>query len=368
MAECGAGGGRWCCGRGRLTGIERSRVEVRDGSTSADHTKGAVISMRRQTLLFPRIRSLLVPRLVPPLVAVLLVFSFAGCLATNVNVRSDGTDDGAGVLVRVFADTDAEKAQRTEASGTLVELFSLDQRGNETFLQRSLAGEWGVSQIASGKYRLRVVAVLDAGGNIHETRSGDRKTDFSVKQGQTAEVKIILKKTPAGLIVAASVTVIVLVVALAVVMGKKDIHPPRPGAVLSHLPPPLLHHVIVAPEIWIGPVDGSVRRERSAPPKVTSVLPEPGSVVAARRVMPTMTLSQPIDEARIGRATIMMLGSKSGMIPGTTTVHRGLLRFAPSLDLLPGETVTVTVRADGVVNPDGIRLESDFSWSFQASE
>lgn len=325
--------------------------------------------MRRSELFFPRVRALLAPRVVPPLVAALLVFSFAGCLSTKVNVRSDGTTDGAGVLVRVFADADAVKAGRPEASGTLVELFSLDKRGNETFLQRSLAGEWGVSGLPPGKYRLRVVAVLDAGGNIRETRSGDRETDFSLKTGQTAEVKIIQKKTPTGLIVAATVTVVVLVAALAVILGKNDIRPPSPGRVLAHLPPPpLLRPVIVAPEFWIAPVDGSFPRQRSAPPRVTSVFPDPGSVVAVRRAMPTLTLSQPLDEGKIAPDTILMLGSKSGMVSGTTTTHSGLLRFGPSRDLLPGETVTVTVRADGVVNPDGIRLESDFSWSYQVAE
>lgn len=325
--------------------------------------------MRHAALFFPRVRAFLAPRVVPPLVASLLLFSFAGCLSTNVRVRTDGTSDGAGVLVRVFADPDAEKARRTEAPGTLVELYSLDRRGNESFLQRSLAGEWGVSQLPPGKYRLRVVAVLDDGGHIRETRSGDRETDFEVKAGQTAEVKIILKKTPTGLIVAASVTVVILVVALAVIMGNNDIRPPRPIAVLSHLPPPpLLHHVIVAPELWIGPVAGPVHRERSSPPRVTSVFPEPGSVVTARRVMPTLTLSQPLDEAKIGPETILMLGSKSGMVPGTASVHRGLLRFGPVRDLAPGEAVTVTVRAHGVVNPAGTRLEEDFSWSFQIAD
>jgi len=325
--------------------------------------------MRHSALFLPRVRAILAPRLAPPLAAVFLLFTLAGCLSTDVNVRTDGTDDGAGVLVRVFADADAAKAQRTEASGTLTELFSLDKRGNEIFLQRSLAGEWGISQLPPGKYRLRVVAVLDAGGNIRETRSGDRETDFSVKSGQTAEVKVILKKTPTGLIVVAVVTVAILVVALAVVLSKGDFKPPLPGQVLGHLPPPpLLRPIVVAPELWIGPVDGSLPRERSAPPRVTSVHPEPGSVSAARRVMPTLTLSQPLVEAKIGPDTILMLGSKSGMVSGTTTVHRGLLRFAPSRDLVPGETVTVTVRAQGVVNPDGIRLESDFSWSFQVAE
>jgi hypothetical protein len=325
--------------------------------------------MRHSTLFLPRVRAILAPRLAPPLAAALLLFTFAGCLSTDVNVRTDGTDDGAGILVRVYADPDAAKANRTEASGTLVELFSFDKRGNEIFLQRSLAGEWGVSQLPPGRYRLRVVAVLDAGGNIRETRSGDRETDFSVKSGQTAEVKVILKKTPTGLIIVAVVTVVIIAVAIAVIAGKSGNMPPLPGQVLAHLPPPpLIRPIIIAPELWIGPVDGSFPRERSAPPRVTSVHPEPGSVVASRRVMPTLTLSQPLDEAKIGPDTILMLGSKSGLVPGTTTVHRGLLRFAPSRDLFPGEAVTVTVRARGVVNPDGIRLESDFSWSFQVAE
>jgi len=325
--------------------------------------------MRHSTLFLPRVRAILAPRLAPPLAAALLLFTFAGCLSTDVNVRTDGTDEGAGILVRVYADPDAAKANRTEASGTLVELFSFDKRGKEIFLQRSLAGEWGVSQLPPGRYRLRVVAVLDAGGNIRETRSGDRETDFSVKSGQTAEVKVILKKTPTGLIVVAVVTVVIIAVAIAVIAGKSGNMPPLPGQVLAHLPPPpLIRPIIFAPELWIGPVDGSFPRERSAPPRVTSVHPEPGSVVASRRVMPTLTLSQPLDEAKIGPDTILMLGSKSGLVPGTTTVHRGLLRFAPSRDLFPGEAVTVTVRARGVVNPDGIRLESDFSWSFQVAE
>lgn len=325
--------------------------------------------MRRPTLFFPRVRAILAPRVVPPLVAALLVFSFAGCLATNVNVRSDGATDGAGVLVRVFADADAAKARRTESAGTLIELFSLDKRGNETFIQRSLAGEWGVSQLPPGKYRIRVVAVLDEGGHIRDARSGDQETDFSVKPGQTAEVKIVLKKTPTGLIVAVSATVIILVVALAIIMGKNDIRPPAPGRVLAHLPPPpLLHHIVVAPELWIGPVAGPDLRERRSAPRVTSVFPEPGAVVTVRRVTPTLTLSQPLDETRLGPDTIRMLGSRSGLLAGAVTVHRGLLRFAPSRDLVPGETVTVTVGSAGVVNPDGTRLEDDFSWSFKVAE
>ena len=50
--------------------------------------------MRHSTLFLPRVRAILAPRLAPPLAAALLLFSFAGCLSTNVNVRTDGTEIG----------------------------------------------------------------------------------------------------------------------------------------------------------------------------------------------------------------------------------------------------------------------------------
>jgi hypothetical protein len=56
------------------------------------------------------------------------------------------------------------------------------------------------------------------------------------------------------------------------------------------------------------------------------------------------------------------------MIRGATGYRRGLLQFEPDRELIPGETVTVTVRARGVVNPGGKRLEEDFSWSFRVAE
>src|SRR5512145_2319613 len=99
-----------------------------------------------------RLRIAAAPRLVPSLVVLFLVTS--GCLSTKVNMSSSGADR-AGIVVRVYADADAAKAGRTQASGTLVELFALDKKGKEVFLQRSLAGEWGVDQLPPGKYRLK---------------------------------------------------------------------------------------------------------------------------------------------------------------------------------------------------------------------
>jgi hypothetical protein len=300
----------------------------------------------------------------------------AGCLSTKVRVRAGEAGGGAGVLVQVFADEEAAKERRTGATVTLVELFRLEEE-KEVFLQRSLAGAWGVDELPPGSYRLRVVAVVDEAGNIRETHAGDRETDFRLREGQTAEVKIILKKTPTGLIVAASVTVIVLVVALAILLREHDITPALPA--LPPLPPPALlpgplpagvrvQPIVAAPDLWIVPAGDWSPPERRAPPRVTSFLPAPGTSVSGRRPTPTVTFSQPLDEEHVPRDAILMLGSLSGLLPGKAVVRRGLLRFEPGRDLLPGEIVTVTVRAAGVANPDGRHLEADFSWSFRMAD
>lgn len=324
--------------------------------------------MHPTMLSLARLRAVVAPRLVPPLVAVFLLTS-GGCLATKVKVDDGGGADHAGLLVRVYADADAAKAGRTAGAGTLVELFALDKRGKEVFLQRSMAGEWGVDKLPPGKYRLRVVAVIDGAGHIRDAKPGDRDTEIELTEGQTAEVSVILKKTPTGLIVAAAVTVVVLVVALALLLDKNQgkLPAPRLPSPPHGVPPPVpLRAVVIAPEIWVEPAWGPPPPgHTAASPRVTSVVPEPGSTVPDRHVIPTLTFSQPINESRIAPGAVRMLGSKSGLIPGRTVAVNGLLRFEPSRDLSPAETVTVTVQASGIASFEGRHLEKDFSWSFQ---
>jgi hypothetical protein len=327
----------------------------------------------RVVLVFPRFRKVVCPHLAAPVALALLLFS-TGCLSTTVQVHPGADVDRAGILVRVYDNPDAAKDGAANAHGTLVELFKVEKNGDEVFLQRSLAGEWGVDGLLPGRYRLKVPAIIDAGGNIRETRSGDRETDVTLKAGTTSEVRIILKKTPTGLIVAASITVVLLVVAAAILMSDHNVKiPPPPLPPPELLFPPLyvpLRPVVLSSEIWIVPPMGVERAERmepAVPPRVTSVVPAPGATVTQRFVRPTLTLSQPIDERRLTPETMLMLGSASGLIRGDTVYRRGLLQFQPERELVPGETVTVTVRARGVVNPGGGRMEGDFSWNFRVA-
>ena len=67
--------------------------------------------------------------------------------------------------------------------------------------------------------------------------------------------------------------------------------------------------------------------------------------MSARRVTVTFLLSAPLAPDGVGENAVLALGSKSGEIAGTVSYleRDGLLRFSPSRDFAPGETVTVTL-------------------------
>jgi hypothetical protein len=322
------------------------------------------------SLLFRSRRSS--PLVVPILVGALLV---AGCTSIEVQTQKGNGPSGS-FEIAVFADADAEQARKPLPTGALVELFRIE-KGKEIFLQRSLAGRWGIQGLPEGSYRLRLVAVLDEEGNIRDPRGGDRETEFKLREGESASARILLKKTPVGLIVVAAITVVVLAVVLIALAKDGDLDiptPPSPEELLRHLPPPPhIDHVVFWTELggWDGPDDGlqpGTRRPAvDRPPRVTSAFPEHRALVAARRVSPSVTLSQPISSEKLGPDTIRMLGSKSGLVSGKTVLRRGLLRFEPDRDLVPGEEVTVTILADGVENGAGTEMEKDFSWWFRVA-
>lgn len=140
--------------------------------------------MRKKTgsfLFLAIFRDRVVPPLAFPLALVFLAFTLSGCLSTSVSLQAVGEPETSGVIVRVFKNSQAEKAGVANAPGTLTEIYKLDGIG-ETLLQRSLASEWGVDHLEPGKYRLRIPAVIDRMGNIRETRAGDTTTDFKVKK------------------------------------------------------------------------------------------------------------------------------------------------------------------------------------------
>jgi len=270
------------------------------------------------------------------LLVVLAPLALDGCVSIGVSraaldVPSDARNASApragALAVAIFEKAGERDAGRVASFPILSELARVTGTGEET-VGRSMAPAWGLPDLSPGKYRLRVTRRLTPEGDIEPLENPGDKT-FEVKAGEKTTLSVVLKKVPVFWIVLAAVTIVALVVLA--IAGARHLPPPPPL-------PPLLPVFVVIPLGGPGGSGGPV-------PDAADVFPAKGSVVSARRLTVTFLLSAPLAPDGVGENAVLALGSKSGEIAGTVSYleRDGLLRFSPSRDFAPGETVTVTL-------------------------
>jgi len=270
------------------------------------------------------------------LLVVLAPLALDGCVSIGVSrapldVRSDARNASApragALAVSIFEKASERDAGHVASFPVLSELARVTGTGEET-VGRSMAPAWGLPDLSPGKYRLRVTRRLTSEGDIEPLENPGDKT-FEVKAGEKTTLSVVLKKVPVFWIVLAAVTIVALVVLA--IAGARHLPPPPP---LPPLPPVFVVIPLGGPGESGGPV-----------PDAADVFPAKGSVVSARRLTVTFLLSAPLAPDGVGENAVLALGSKSGEIAGTVSYleRDGLLRFSPSRDFAPGETVTVTL-------------------------
>ena len=270
------------------------------------------------------------------LLVVLAPLALDGCVSIGVSraaldVPSDARNASApragALAVAIFEKAGERDAGRVASFPILSELARVTGTGEET-VGRSMAPAWGLPDLSPGKYRLRVTRRLTPEGDIEPLENPGDKT-FEVKAGEKTTLSVVLKKVPVFWIVLAAVTIVALVVLA--IAGARHLPPPPP---LPPLPPVFVVIPLGGPGGSGGPV-----------PDAADVFPAKGSVVSARRLTVTFLLSAPLAPDGVGENAVLALGSKSGEIAGTVCYleRDGLLRFSPSRDFAPGETVTVTL-------------------------
>ena len=267
------------------------------------------------------------------LLVALAPLALDGCVSIGVSrsaleapAGSPATRTGS-LDVSVFEKAGDRDAGRVAGFPVLSELARVTPSGEET-VGRSMAPAWSLADLTPGTYRLRVTRRITPDGDIAALENPGDKT-FEVSAGEKTTVSVVLKKVPVFWIVVAALTVVALVVLA--INGARRLPPPPP------LPP-------LPPVFVVIPVGGRGETGASAP-GAADVFPAKGSVVSARRVTVTFLLSAPLAPDGIGENAVLAVGSKSGDIPGAVSYlpSDGLLRFSPSNDFIPGETVTVTL-------------------------
>ncbi len=257
-----------------------------------------------------------------------------GCVSIGL-ARSmrDGGNSGSGVVaVSVFATTGDRDSGVPVSHPVLAELARIEN-GVRTTVARSMSSSWSLGDLPPGRYVLRTSKKIDENGDVVPLK-GPIDKEFEVRAGERVEAKVVLERVPVLLIVLAIITIVFLVVLAidAAGDGRLPLPPPPP------LPPSF---VGVALEIPFGSTSVPAAFE----PGVADVFPAPGSVVAARRVAVSFFVTVPLDPGSIEEGAVLAVGSLSGEIPGRVEwrEEERLLRFLPSQDFRPGETVTVTL-------------------------
>jgi hypothetical protein len=221
-----------------------------------------------------------------------------------------------------------------------------------------MTSAWAVGDLPPGDYVLRAAKKIDTDGNVVPLK-GKVEQSFELRPGERVQAKVVLEKVPVFWIILAVITVIVLVVLLIDLgkEGKIPLPPPPP------LPPTFVGVVV---EIPFRPGVPGVPAASNPEPGVADVFPSPGSVVAARRVAVSFFVTTPIDESSIEKDAVLAVGSLSGEIPGAVEwmPEERLLRFIPSQDFRPGETVTVTLDLGKVESGGGKSGNGRASTSF----
>ena len=288
---------------------------------------------------------------------VLAPLALDGCVSIGVSraaldIPSDARNASAppagALAVSIFEKPGERDAGRVVSFPVLSELARVTGTGEET-VGRSMAPAWGLPDLSPGRYRLRVTRRLTPEGDIELLENPGDKT-FEVRAGEKTTLSVVLKKVPVFWTVLAAVTIVALVV-LAIAGARHLPPPPR----LPLLPPIFVVIPLGGPGESGGPV-----------PDAADVFPAKGSVVSARRLTVTFLLSSPLAPDGVGANAVLALGSKSGEIAGAVSYleRDGLLRFSPSRDFAPGETVTVTLDLSKLRGPGGTAGSGKVSTSF----
>ncbi len=297
--------------------------------------------------------------LVRPVARILLValapLALDGCVSIGVSHSAlepppEASAPPTGALaVSVFERAGDRDAGHVASFPVLSELARVTGSVEEA-VGRSMAPAWSLADLPPGKYRLRVTRRLTAEGDIETLENpGDRT--FAISAGERTKVSVVLKKVPVFWIVVAALTVVALVILA--IAGSRHVHLPPP--------PPLP----LPPVFVVIPLGGHGEAGMPAP-GAADVFPAKGSVVSARRVTVTFLLSAPLAPDGVGENAVLALGSKSGEIAGTVSYleRDGLLRFLPSRDFAPGETVTVTLDLSKLRSAGGREGTGKVSTSF----
>ncbi len=184
------------------------------------------------------------------------------CVSFKVNqIAIESSGEQPSIAMKLYVKAPDEGQEEAVYSGVGTTLFFQQENGTFAPVASSRQGSWVLKNSPAGNYRIEIDPTAEINGKT-ETFEGSRTETFTLKPGERAEITIVLKKIPVGVIVLFTVIIVGLIVLM--ILAKQDklpkprdlLIPPIPH--LPGIPPPralLIPLLIFAPHgrAFIGP-------------------------------------------------------------------------------------------------------------------
>jgi hypothetical protein len=182
------------------------------------------------------------------------VLTITSCVSFKVNqIAIESNDEQPSIAMKTYMKAPEEGQENAVYSGVGTTLSFQQENGTFAPVASSRQGSWILRNSPAGNYKIEIDPTAEINGKT-ENFEGSRTETFTLKPGERAEIIIVLKKVPVGVIVLISVLIVGLIILLILATKEKPpklsnlLLPPFPH--LPGIPPPrglLIPLMIFAP-------------------------------------------------------------------------------------------------------------------------
>jgi len=267
--------------------------------------------------------------------------------------------------------------------GVLSELHIL-RDGQWELLARNSDGSGQIRDVIPGQYKFKVLRWMKTTGEIEEL-GDDNEQIFRLNSGESSNLRVVLEKTPTGLIIVLSITVVVLVVALIYLIAHNDADFDIPGLTELPVPPlpdPGIFYWLPQPDLMLTnfmipnefePADGfsgdgtDGRESREKTFEIIDYYPLANQSDVSIHDLLWIEFSRKIDSGSLDHRNFVVEDSSGTLVPGGLYVDQELSRavFHPLRPLSVGQPYQITLYGHGLRWQDGSHLHHNYRWTFQ---
>ena len=163
------------------------------------------------------------------------VLTITSCVSFKVNqIAIESSGEQPSIAMKIYMKAPAEGQEDAVYGGVGTTLFFQQETGTFAPVTSSRQGRWILRNAPTGNYQVEIDPTAEINGKT-ENLEGSRTKTFTLKPGERAEIIIVLKKIPVGVIVLISVLIVGLIILL--IIARKD----RPPKLSDLLIPPIPH-------------------------------------------------------------------------------------------------------------------------------